>query len=226
MNTNEWETDRLILKLTNIEDLEYLAPMLLDDNVTKYLTEHVYKIPNIISSKSFLKDVLKNYFLVYTIRIKTTNEIIGQIGYCGNERNRLEIFYWIGAEYQGQGYGTESVVELSNELFKQLEFDIFSICFHEENISSQKLAQKIGSRMLEDNPTWTVIDREDRVTECEIVYIDEEYVIIKEKIKDEKIVENYNCANKQEIPIEYTQIGKKYTEKLCFLEISKNNNKN
>ena len=223
MNTNEWETGRLILKLTNIEDLEDLAPMLLDVNVSKYLTNHFYKIPNITASKSFLNDLIRNYLLVYTVRIKATYEIIGQVGYGINEENQLDVFYWIGSKYQGRGYGAESVVELSNELFKQLEFDIFSICFHAENISSQKLAQKIGLRMLRDNPKWRVAERKGQVTECEILSIDEKYVQIKMNTQNEEIVD---FVLKEEMPQEYLQVGKKYTEKLCYLEIAKSVGKN
>lgn len=223
MNIEKWTTERLILELTTEQDIDELAPMLLDDNVSMYLNEHISKIPTIEMAKSFLSSVRAFYNLTYTIRIKETNEAIGQIGYC-IYLGDLTIFYWLGTKYQGKGYASEATVDLSHEIFSKSNIQTFSISFYTCNIASRKLAYKIGEKMLQQNPKWIVLDKEDKMTECEVMYLDEECVLIKAQDNLNSKSETYFSCSRNTIPDEYLHIGKKYTERLRYFDISKNGN--
>lgn len=225
MYIKEWITERLILKPTQEEDHDELAPMLLDDNVTKYLYEHLTKIPSIEFAKSFLSSVLSSYAITFTIRIKDTNEAIGQIGYGGTP-GVLDVFYWLGSKYQKKGYASEAAVELSYEIFKKSNFNVFSISFYANNMPSRKLAYKIGENLLNKNPEWIVIDKEDKITECEIVDLSDKYVTIKMNVVGDMMCSSYLCCYKSAFPDEYLSVGTKYTEKLRFFDIAKNENQN
>ena len=222
MIIKEWITDRLILKLSTEDDIKYLAPMLLDENVTMYLCEHITKIPTIEIAESFLSSIINYYQLVFTIRIKETNEIIGQIGYC-DDSGQLSISYWLGTKYQRKGYASEAAVELSYYVFINSRYDTFSISFHSKNIGSRKLAYKIGELMLERNPKWIVKDKEDQITECEILDLNDDYITIRMKIINDTKTSYLSCK-KNFIPEKYLKSGKKYTEILRYFDISKNGN--
>lgn len=208
--------------MTTENDFEELAPMLLDEKVTKYLSEHITKIPTIEMAKSFLSSIIDYYQITFTIRIKETNEIIGQIGYCV-ELGQLTVFYWLGTKYQGFGYASEAAVELSYDVFKKSNYDTFSIAFHSNNIGSRKLAYKIGEVMLQRNSQWIVIDKEDRITECEVFDLNDSCITIRMNIS-ENASTSYLTCNKRFIPEEYLQKGKKYKEILRYFDISKNEN--
>ena len=78
--------------------------------------------------------------------------------------------------------------------------------------------------MLRQNPKWIVLDKEDKVTECEIMYLDEEYVVIRAQENSNSKSETFFSCCKNSMPDEYFHIGKKYTEVLRYFDISKNEN--
>lgn len=150
MNIEKWATERLILTPTKEEDLDELAPMLLNEKVSMYLNEHISKIPTIEAAKSFLLSILSYYNIVFTIKTKEHNQIIGQTGFIGIN-GELSIYFWLGTEYQGKGYASEATVELSYNIFTKLNYRTFSVSFFTNNIASRKVAYKIGEVMLKFN---------------------------------------------------------------------------
>ena len=206
MNIEKWATERLILTPTKEEDLDELAPMLLNEKVSMYLNEHISKIPTIEAAKSFLLSILSYYNIVFTIKTKEHNQIIGQTGFIGINFE-LSIYFWLGTEYQGKGYASEATVELSYNIFTKFNYRTFSVSFFTNNIASRKVAYKICEVMLNRNPKWIVIDKEDKVSYCEVFDIGEKYVTIRINNSENSSVSYISC-NKNYIPDQYLQIGK------------------
>lgn len=90
------------------------------------------------------------------------------------------IYYWIGLEFQGKGYASEAIIELSNHIFQNSSQEKIIISLHKNNIKSCKLAYKIINYMLKENPNWSFIERDDGKEEFEVVSIDENIVKLKQ----------------------------------------------
>ncbi|KAK8857610.1 hypothetical protein M9Y10_016015 [Tritrichomonas musculus] len=214
----EWKTMRLIIKRTVEEDFEELGPLLLDYNITKYLLKNPVQIRNIESAKSFFYDYLFNGIISFTIRIKSTNEVIGQIGYP-YESDNLSIFYWIGSKFQDQGFASEATIGLTNYIFRKSLKKKFQIQFHKENEKSSKLAVKIISFILQQNPDWVSLTKEDQIENYQIINIDHLFVRMKLQSNDQE--DRIDCADKSTFPDEFLIVGQKIQIHLNFFVISK-----
>ncbi len=74
------------------------------------------------------------------------NKLIGQITAHDYdvEINKCEISYWLGKEFTGNGYMTEAVKLLENDLFKRLEINRIEMGVDPKNTSSENLIKKAG----------------------------------------------------------------------------------
>ena len=108
------ETERLIIRKLNLNDLYPLYKVLSNKEVMKYIEEPF----TIEKTEKFIKNVgvLKKP-LVYAIEFKDTNEVIGHVIYHEYDKNSYEIGWIINNSYWGLGIAneiTQRFIEYSN----------------------------------------------------------------------------------------------------------------
>jgi RimJ/RimL family protein N-acetyltransferase len=79
------------------------------------------------------------------------------LGDCGltyqpvNGRTELEVGYQVRADLQGRGYATEAAAACRDLARDTLDAELLVAIIHPDNVPSQRVAQKIGMRHLEDD---------------------------------------------------------------------------
>lgn len=79
------------------------------------------------------------------------------LGDCGltyqpvNGRTELEVGYQVRADVQGRGYATEAAAACRDLARDVLDAELLVAIIHPDNVPSQRVAQKIGMRHLEDD---------------------------------------------------------------------------
>ncbi len=144
------ETERLILRTWQIEDIEPFALINKDPNVMKYM-------PSVLTnqeSEEFIKKMVLHYnqhgFGPMALTLKNTGVLIGYLGLKNVEIEshfspNIEIAWRIASEHWNKGYATEGAKACIDYGFHILGF------FHEivsftvpANLASIKVMEKIG----------------------------------------------------------------------------------
>ncbi|MFA4960128.1 MAG: GNAT family N-acetyltransferase [Candidatus Pacearchaeota archaeon] len=144
--------EQIGLRKLRISDDKRLLSLFADKKVLRNLDTNSKPDEITLSQERvFLKESIKNYRskkpTKYDLGIIAGNELIGVIGTprgIDYENLNVEIGYWIGEEYWGQGITTEAV-----RLFTRLLFDKFKLvrifaCPYTNNRASQKVLEKNG----------------------------------------------------------------------------------
>ena len=211
----EWETDRLILKPTNLDDVDKLASLLCDKNITRYISSDPFDIQSIEIANELIISTIFNYDIVLTIHIKDNNEIIGQVGYIETRTGMISLSFWIGQKFQNKGYATEAVLKLSNHVFKNSTANTLMIEFHTDNIGSFKLSTKIKDYILQENSTYETYtdERKTEITVKEIndnnIKLESNYEGTRGPKKSKFFGSSYETVSKKTFPVELLEIGSK-----------------
>lgn len=221
MSSDNWITERLIIKPTNEEDYNELAKLVIDKEVSYTIDEFPFMFRTIKAAREFVAS-LENGF---TIRMKDTNVIIGQFGYQLSDGD-IYMFYWIGSEYQNKGFASEAAIEFSNDYFEKSKSDKFNIEFSPLNVSSAKLAHKIIQFMLQKHPDWIFIEEEEEVEDFVVQSISDENVYLVKKEDFEKMQKGFFCCRcrtieKEKFPEELSHVGAKISTYTKIYIISK-----
>jgi ribosomal-protein-serine acetyltransferase len=82
----------------------------------------------------------------YDVGIWHNGAIAGQIGYNGFEiaSHKVEIGYWLGASFQGNGLITRSCRILIDHAFRNLSVNRVEIKSGTENLKSRKIPERLG----------------------------------------------------------------------------------
>lgn len=218
-----WVTDRLILTPSKKEDLPELAKLFSDYSVTKYIEIDPLQIYSDSDAKMYLEEfIFDDNTSTYTINRKEDGAKIGQIAYHVHNEEIVELTYWLGKPYQGKGYASEAVVDLSNYIFsndQNLKF--LYIEFIKENVCSKLLAIKIVSNILEKNPDCKVKAIPDKSIKMKIINVFESYVEL------EKRSENFSnkavtiTKELRFFPQEYIQCKEEFDRSESFLCVFK-----
>ena len=147
------DTDRLYLREQTIHDLDRLYEIYSSENITKYM-EGLYE--DYEEEYNFTLAYIKNMYNFYGYGIwlvvrKEDDEIIGRAGLSNREVDgeiKLELGYVIADEYQNYGYAYEACKAICR-FVKEFLYEEEIVCFiRKENISSIKLAEKLGFKYL------------------------------------------------------------------------------
>ena len=159
-----FETERLILKPTSEEDVEFVIELFNTPKWLKYIGDRdiktVENAREYINTKS-LPQLNKLGYSNYTVIRKLDNV---KIGICGlYDRDGLEgidIGFAFLPEYEGQGFAFESANKLIDVAFNVFRISDISAITVEDNISSQRLLEKLG---LELNGTTKLPDEDEEL---------------------------------------------------------------
>lgn len=142
------ETKRLILRTWTLADAPKLFEICGDADVMKHLgTGKPYE--TIEQAREFLRWAVdyqkENGFCRWAIVLKENQEIIGSCGFArlhGTEE--IELGYLLARKFWGKGFATEATEACLRYGFEQLKFNEVIAITDLENVTSQKVLEKIG----------------------------------------------------------------------------------
>ena len=150
------ETERLVLKKLVDADKERLVSLIGDFMVSKTLSNVPYPY-TLDDADEWLKIVDNEEF---NLNIFLNDDLIGGIGLTPAEDDFYELGYWLGVEYWGQGYATESVMELLDYAKSNTPCEKFKANVFKENVASAKVLEKNGFKRLEDREVFSLSRQE------------------------------------------------------------------
>ncbi|WP_420855372.1 GNAT family N-acetyltransferase [Virgibacillus indicus] len=146
-------SERLLFRPYNDNDFEFLMSLLSDPEVVRFIGDGKTRDKN--GGKNFLNWIYSTYEFGEAMGLmvlvnKEDNTLIGHAGLVpqtidGNKE--IEIGYWISRKYWGKGYATEAAKALLKYGNKHLDKQRFIALIQPNNLSSQKVARKIGMEL-------------------------------------------------------------------------------
>lgn len=143
------ETDRLILRQMQWDDLSDLEEMLFDPRVM-YAYEYTFTEQD---AKVWLERQLNRYeqfgFGLWAMVEKESGEMVGQAGITWQEcegEKVLEIGYLLKYRHWHKGYATEAAIACKDYAFSVLGAEKVNSIIKADNFASQKVAERNGMK--------------------------------------------------------------------------------
>lgn len=126
------------LMLSNTERFKRYFPKTLAKNLTLEASESYVLLKH--------QEIQSKSEFTYAIKENVTGNIAGLviIKKLDWETKQGEFAYCIGLEYQGKGWMTEAVRQISNYAFNELQLKTLQIISHKTNLGSIKVAENCG----------------------------------------------------------------------------------
>jgi len=145
---------RISLRKANFSDKEFLWRLRNQPDVYKYSRqnrpvcwkEHTKWIESII-----LGITKKDLFIIQQKSIP-----IGQIRFDYQKNNKTEVGIAISKEFRGKGVGVKSFKKAIGLLKKQKKIKTIMAEVHKNNVSSQKLFEKLNFKLKRKNGNWLI----------------------------------------------------------------------
>ena len=137
----EIKTDRLILKKPKTkQDKLLLVSQIGDWEVVKWLANAPYP---------YTDDDLEDYLLIsdsnqFALNIFLGNKLIGGVSLTLDDDNYYDLGYWIGKDYWGKGYATESSKKLLEYVLDKLDLPKIKSGYFVGNFVSGNVLKKLG----------------------------------------------------------------------------------
>ena len=137
----EIHTDRLILrKAISKQDKILLVSQIGDWEVVKWLANVPYP---------YTYNDCEDYFLIsdsnqYALNIFLDNKLIGGVSLTLDGDNYYDLGYWLGKDYWGKGYATESSKKLLEYALEKLNSPKIKSGYFVDNLSSGNVLKKLG----------------------------------------------------------------------------------
>jgi RimJ/RimL family protein N-acetyltransferase len=139
------ETDRLILRQWNMNDIADMVEGLNNINVTKWLAGAPYPYTE-KDAEDFVKKTIDNNLYNFAIVLKSENKVIGgtQLTNISFANGTAGGGIWINENYQGYGYGTEAFGARIKFAFEVLGLRRLENGYFKENEKSHKMQLRFG----------------------------------------------------------------------------------
>lgn len=144
----EFETERLILRPWKESDAESLFKYAKNPDVGPIAGWPVH------TSVEYSRDIIKNVLSVdgtFAVCLKGNNIAIGSIGFISPAQSHtiandteMEVGYWIGAPFWGNGYIPEAVRTLQRYAFEDLGCTAMWCGYYDGNEKSKRVQEKCG----------------------------------------------------------------------------------
>lgn len=144
------DTEHLILRELTLHDLQFLYPILSDEETMQYYPRPYSREEVRGWIERSLLSYRENNFGLWAIELKQTGVFIGQCGITLQNINGNcvpEIGYHIDRRYWNMGYGTEAAQGCLDYGFHQLQLDEIFIHTYTKNLPSIRIAQKLGMHL-------------------------------------------------------------------------------
>lgn len=148
-----FETQNLILKPILESDLSTLHMIFTDSYVRKYLCDdQVFSLQQV---EEMLKQSIKHFeeekFGLWFININNESEIIGFVGlWYFFEEEQPQLVYALLPKAIKKGYATEAATKILEYCFDELGYEYLVASCDQPNIESQKVAERLGMRKVEE----------------------------------------------------------------------------
>ena len=137
----ELKTDRLILKKPKSkQDILSIVSQIGDWEVVKWLAMVPYPY-TYNDCESYLKESNNNEL---ALNIFLDNQLIGGVGLHLHNDNYYELGYWLGKDYWGKGYATESSKYLLEYALGKLDSPKIKSGYFIDNLPSGNVLKKLG----------------------------------------------------------------------------------
>lgn len=142
------ETDRLILRPPQLEDLDRWAEFAADPVATKYLGGPMVRQMAWRALMSMAGSWQLMGYAMFSVIEKSTGRWIGRLGPWTPEGwPGTEVGWSLHPDAWGKGYAVEGARAAMDFAFEQLGWDDVIHCIDPENVPSQKVAQALGSTL-------------------------------------------------------------------------------
>ncbi|CAM4006036.1 GNAT family N-acetyltransferase [Flavobacterium weaverense] len=142
------ETERLILRRVNSNDIKEVLALRSNAETMKYIPRPLLKNDEDALAHIAMIDekIESNEGINWAITIKGDPRLIGVIGHyrIQNEHYRAEIGYMILPEYNGRGIVTEAVREAVKYGFEVMKLHSIEAIIEPDNLASAKVLEKNG----------------------------------------------------------------------------------
>ncbi len=145
-------TERLLLRPLGLDDAPAIQTVFPQWEIVRFLASHIPWPYPPDGAESFLRNVALPGMAAgrewhWSLRPKTTPEqLIGVISLLVGEKNNRG--FWIAPEWRGQGLMSEAVVAVTDFWFKELGCDLLRAPKAVENITSRRISQSSGMRLV------------------------------------------------------------------------------
>lgn len=136
------ETERLIIRLVSLDDVDAYFDFCSDEDVCRYLTFNPYTDRSYVirSIKNMLNAYLNGTDVNFSIILKETNHVIGSISLTFNNKyNTGEIGYILNKKYWKNGYMNEALKAIMNISYDYYNLSMLKASYLEGNYNSAKL---------------------------------------------------------------------------------------
>lgn len=143
------ETERLLLRIPRLEDVDGLAAIYSDAQVMQYIGSGSTRTKNQTEvAILWMRDQHHQFgFGLWIATLKSDQQIIGRCGLIQQEIDgqfEVEVAYLLGKEFWGKGYATEAAMEIRNHAFTNGNISRLISLINPDNSSSARVAEKIG----------------------------------------------------------------------------------
>ena len=144
------ETDRLILRELQQEDLQQLAPILADPKVMRFSPTGVISVGQVQEKiEGFITCYREFGFGKWAVVLRDSGQLLG---YCGiaidqiDGKDEKELGYRIDSGYWGQGLGTEAASAAIKYGFEKFNLPYVLGIVERQNVASVRVLEKVGMR--------------------------------------------------------------------------------
>ncbi len=147
------ETQRLLLKPILESELSTLHAIFIDSYVRKYLCDG--KIFPLQQVEEMLTESQKNFeekrFGLWFVETKSEKEIIGFVGLWDFfDEKQPQLVYALLPKATKKGYASEAATKILEYCFNELGYQYLLASCDQPNIESQKVAERIGMRKVDE----------------------------------------------------------------------------
>ena len=138
------ETERLILPKISMDDAEDVFLLRTNEEAMKYINKP--KLLSIDDAKEIIKKMNDPDRIQWGITLKTSDTIIGTIGYhrIEKEHYRAEIGYMLHPQYWNTGLMSEAIAKVINYGFDEMKLHSIEAIINPGNVASRKILQKFN----------------------------------------------------------------------------------
>ncbi|WDF47675.1 GNAT family N-acetyltransferase [Chryseobacterium sp. KACC 21268] len=148
-----YETERLIIKLVDIDDAEFLLKLLNTEKWLKNIGDR--NVHNLEDAQKYVREknlpqIERLGFGNAVVILKSNNEKIGTVGLYDREGiDGVDIGFAFLEEYEGKGYAYEAAKKIMDVGINEFDIKKVSAITLPENFSSIKLIEKLGLKFKE-----------------------------------------------------------------------------
>lgn len=142
-------TERLILRYQREGDIEFLANLWMDEDMTKFIGGPRDRSFLMEEMRKAAKDPRKEEYDLWPVELKESRKLIGQAGFIPkavNGQELVELNYYIAKEYWGKGYAREIAKNLIDYGFTTKGLRNIIAIIDPKNEASIKVARAAGMK--------------------------------------------------------------------------------